>query len=70
MRNIDQTYSELCHKALFSRIQEYSEPCATLVDTETWHTRNPGIFRILPNYIPTHIQNPVISTKINEYSEF
>ena len=23
-------------------------PCATLTYTETWHARNPGIFRTLP----------------------
>ena len=39
------------------------------------HMQKPGIFRILEyselfhNCIPTHIQNPVIFTKIYEYSE-
>ena len=46
--NVDQTYSELCHRASFSHIQAYSEPCATLAYTETWHIRNPGMFRTLP----------------------
>ena len=46
--NIDKTYSEPCHKALFSHIQAYSEPCTTLAYAETWHTQNPGIFRTLP----------------------
>ena len=41
-------YSKPCHKTLFSHIQVYSEPCATLAYAETWNTRNPGIFRTLP----------------------
>ena len=42
LRNVDQAYSESSH------IQAYSEPCATLAYSETWHTRNTGIFSTLP----------------------
>ena len=45
--NIDQAYSEPCHRALFSYILVYSEPCGMLAYTETWHTRNPRIFSTL-----------------------
>ena len=45
---VDQVYSELCHRTLFKHIQAYSEPYATLAYAETWHTRNPGIFKTLP----------------------
>ena len=41
-------YSEPCHRASFSHTQAYSKPCVTLTYEETWHTRNPGIFRTLP----------------------
>ena len=53
--NVDQAYSEPCHRALFSHIQTYSEPCAT-------HTQKPGILKVLeysesvPNCTLTHIQ--------------
>ena len=46
--NVDRAYSEPFHRALFSHIQAYSESCAMLAYIETWHTRNPGIFRTLP----------------------
>ena len=46
--NVDQVYSEPCHRALFSHIQEYSENCAMLAYAEMWHTRNPGTLRTLP----------------------
>ena len=40
------------------------------VPTGTWYFRNPGIFRIQNhNCMPTHIDNPVIFTKIYKYSE-
>ena len=45
--NGHQPYSEPCHSALFSHIQLYSEPCTTLAYAETWHIRNPQIFRTL-----------------------
>ena len=45
--NVDQVYSELCHRALFSHIQAFSESCVKLVYAETWHTQNPWIFRTL-----------------------
>ena len=45
--NVDQAYSEHCHRTLFSHIQTYSEPCATLAYAETWPNRNPGKFRTL-----------------------
>ena len=53
--NVDQAYSEPCHRALFSHIQTYSEPWAA-------HTQKPGILKVLeysesvPNCTPTHIQ--------------
>ena len=46
--NVNQAYSEPCHRALFSHIQTYSEPCATLAYAKTWHTRNSRIFRTPP----------------------
>ena len=46
--NVDQAYSEPCHRALLSHIPAYSEPCAMLFYAETRHTWNPGIFRTLP----------------------
>ena len=50
--NVEQVYLEPCifrmPRALFSHVQAYSEPYATLTYEETWHTRNPGIFRTLP----------------------
>ena len=46
--NVDQTYSESCHWALFSHIQGYSQPCGTLAYGETGHIRNPEIFRTFP----------------------
>ena len=33
--NVNQAYSESCHGVLFSHIQTYSEPCATLTYTDT-----------------------------------
>ena len=42
-------------RALFSHIQEYSEPCATLAYAETWHIRNPGIFQNPSKIISQHI---------------
>ena len=65
LRNVDQAYAEPRYRALFSHIQAYSEPSATLANAETWYTRNPGIFRTLP----AHIQNSVILPKIYEYSK-
>ena len=44
----------------FRHVLAYSEPCAMLAYAETWHTRNPGIFRTLPQLFPAHIQNPDI----------
>ena len=41
--NVDQSYSEPCHRALFSQIQTYSEPCATLAYSESWNIQNPSI---------------------------
>ena len=67
LSNVDQAYSEPCHRALFSHIQAYSEPCAMVAYAEAWHIRNPQIFRTLAyfhNCNATHIQNPVIFTKI------
>ena len=43
--NVDQAFSQACHRELCSHIQTYSKPCATLAYAETWHTR---IFRTLP----------------------
>ena len=67
--NVDHAYLEPCYRALFSHIHVYSEPFATLVYTETWHTRNRGILRTLPKLHPLAYSEPVISTKIFEYSE-
>ena len=50
--NVDQAYSEACHRALFSHIQAYSEPCAMLAYPETWRTRNSRIFRTLAHLHP------------------
>ena len=50
--NVDHVYSEPCHRVLFSHIQKYSVPCATLECAETFHTRNPRIFRTLPKFHP------------------
>ena len=47
--------------ALFNNIQAYSEPC---IYAEIWHIGNARIFRTLPKLHPTHMQNPVIFTKI------
>ena len=44
----------LAYSIVFSviqNIQAYSESCAMLAHAETWHTRNPGIFRTLPSII-------------------
>ena len=43
--NVDQAYSEPCHRALFRHIQTSSQPCAKLAYAETWYTRNSRIFR-------------------------
>ena len=56
--NVDQAYSEPCHRALFSHIQVYSEPCARFAYTQTWHTQNPGIFRSLPQLHPNAYSEP------------
>ena len=67
--NVDQAYLELCHGALCSHILAYQNLMQHL------HMQKPGILGILEysepfhNCIPKHIQNPVISTKIFEYSE-
>ena len=64
--NVDQTYSEPCHSPSFGHIQAYLKPCAM---------QKPDILGILEysepfhNYILTYNQNPVIFTKIYEYSE-
>ena len=56
-----QAYSE-CSRI----IQAHSEPCATLVYLESWHTQNqkriqnPGIFRSLLYSGAPYIQNPSI----------
>ena len=53
-RCILRQYSEPFHgqdsfnQAQFSHIQEYSEPCLTLVYAETWHIWNPEMFKNLP----------------------
>ena len=67
--NVDQAYLEPCRGALFSHIQAYSEPCATLAYAETWHTRILEYPELFHNRIPMNIQNPVIFTKIYKYSE-
>ena len=36
--NIDQAYSEPCHRASLSHIQAQSEPYVTLAYAETWHS--------------------------------
>ena len=65
LRNVDQAYSEPCHGALFSHIQNLAQ--LLLI-------QKPGLLRILEyselfhNCIRTHIQKPVIFTKIYEYS--
>ena len=64
----EQAYSELCHWKLFNHIQAYSEPRSTLAYAEPWNTRNPDS-EPFHNCIPTHIQSPVIFTKIYEYSK-
>ena len=53
LQNVDQAYSEPCHRASFSHIQQYSEPCA-----ETWHTWNPGIFKTFPSLHPDAYSEP------------
>ena len=64
--NVDQTYSEPCHRALFSHIQNLLQRS---------HTQKLGILGILEYSEPfnscnlTGIQNPAILTKIYEYSE-
>ena len=45
--NIDQAYSELCHRKVFSHIQAYSEPYQK-------HIQKPGILRILEYLKPFH----------------
>ena len=69
------------HRALFSLIQPYSEPCAMLAYAETWHTQNPRIFRTLPYLHPNAYSEPchiyknlwimrtLIYLKPNTYSE-
>ena len=47
LRNVDHAYLEPCHRALIRHIQGHSKPCGTFAYAETWHTRNPGIFRTL-----------------------
>ena len=47
-------HTELGHKALFSHIKAYSEPCTTLAYAETWRTQDPGIFH---NCIPTRTES-------------
>ena len=64
--NVDQTYLEPCHRALFSHLQAYSEPRATFGYAETSHTQDPGTFGNIPNSIRTHIQILVVLTKIYE----
>ena len=38
--------------------RHYWEPCATLAYAETWHTRNSGIFRTLPQLHPDAYSEP------------
>ena len=42
-----ETLTKDIQKALFSHIQAFPEPWATLAYAETWHTQNPRIFRTL-----------------------
>ena len=56
--NVDQTYIKPCHRALFSHIYTYSEPCPTLAYADPCHTRNPGIFRTLPQLYPGAYSEP------------
>ena len=66
----DQAYSKPCHRTLSSHIPAYSGPCAMLAYIETWHTQKSwNIQKPFHNCTPTHIQNPVIFTKISVYSE-
>ena len=66
MWNVDQTYSEPCHRTLFSHIQNL---------VQCLHTQKPGILRILEysvqfhNCILTHIQDSVMFIIIYEYLE-
>ena len=57
--NFDQTFSEPCHRAVYSGITKpYSEPCVTVAQ------KKPGI---KPSIIASqHIRNPVIFTKIGK----
>ena len=56
--DVDQTYSEPCHRASFSHIQAYSESCATLAYAETRHIQNPGIFGTRPWLYPDIYSEP------------
>ena len=64
--NVDQAYSELCYRALFNHIQNL---------VHRLHMQKSGILGILEyselfnKCMPTHIHNPVVFTKIHEYSE-
>ena len=64
--NVDQAYSELCHRALFGHIQN---------PVQLLHMQKPSILGILEylelfhNCIQTHIHNPDILTKIYECLE-
>ena len=64
--NVDQAYSELCYRALFNHIQNL---------VHRLHMQKSGILGILEyselfnNCMPTRIHNPVVFTKIHEYSE-
>ena len=66
MWNVDQAYSELCHRTLFGHNQNL---------VQRLYTQKPGILEILEhsepfhNCMPMHIHNPVILKKIYEYSE-
>ena len=58
--NVDQTYSEPCHRILFSQIQKYSGLCAMPAYVETWHIlENLRIFRTLTYLKPDTTQNPL-----------
>ena len=70
---VDQISSEPCHRASFSHVQAYSEPCATLVlcrnptYSSSWNIHNSSIitsrntFRILSHLRKfTNIENPDI----------
>ena len=52
--NFEQGYSEPYHSqdSLFNHIDVYSEPSVTFSYAEAWHTRNPEIFRTLPQLHP------------------